>query len=401
MATTYSRHTQNYRLTPLPVPTDLYHDESITSWLVRASLNQGCSAEAFTSHYWQGIDLWRMDVDKGFNHISRQIHTDMALLAQTSRIYFDRQNLMDFATRANTLVESINMCNTWVLPLLKVNNRPSLGYYYCPLCFMEDKNAYLRLNWRHSWYVYCHHHNIAMEYKCSTCNTPFQPNLISPKLRYINRCPTCEHKLGENPMATKPFFSNAYELQQRTLHVLDNNEAVIFGKKISLADWFALMRFYINLVRQAARQKDNNHMYFRLLTELDIQTGNLKVVQPDLVETKTNLPFECLPSDERIQLMCYANLLIKIPLENWILACEGVGASQNSFYLNRRKQVVANAFMPVHEALQVYSKQRTNKPSKSQPASIKSVKKSWERLQRKLAIRIDHEQTLSRTKKTR
>lgn len=398
MAKTHTRYSKSYRIAPLPVATPLYPDESITSWLVRASLNQGCSIATFNDYYWHDLDMWRIDVDKGFNHINPHIHTEMAILAQTPRENFDKQNLMNFAVKANTLVESNNLCNTWILPLLKRNFRSLLGYHYCPLCLQDNKNAYLKLNWRYSWYVYCLEHTISLEHKCSVCDTPYQPNLIKPDLNHLNRCHSCKNKLYDNYSTTLLLISNAYELQQTTLQVLEKNTSSIFGNVITVADWFALMRFYINLARQASKQKDNNYLYYRLFIELGIKTENLNSNQPDLLDSKTNLPFECLPINERIRFMNYANILIKIPLEQWITACQSVGASQNSFYLNRKREPVSKAFLPVHEALPTYSKKRTLKPTSPKPTSMKAVKKSWERLQRKLAIRIDHEQTRIRSK---
>ena len=58
---------------PLPVATPLLDDESINSWLLRVSLNQGCDLSTILFYHWSKYNLRHHDFDKGFNHINKQI----------------------------------------------------------------------------------------------------------------------------------------------------------------------------------------------------------------------------------------------------------------------------------------------------------------------------------------
>ncbi len=390
-------HSQPIGLKPLFLKTRFLPDESISSWLIRASLKQGCSTTTFTYYYWQQYRLWTYDVDKGFNHIDSQIHADMAVLAQASKEDFDKQTLTHFAEITNTLPNAQNINSQWVLPLSKRNRNSLLGYHYCPLCMSDDQTAHLKLNWRFSWYVYCLIHFVPMEFRCPSCGMPYQPNLIKPELRFINRCHACQNKLRDGYLKNLLLVSNAYLLQKAALDVLESGTATVFGNEVTVAEWFELMLFYINIARKAAKTKDVNYMFYRLYVALGFNTENMAANYPDLEESKTGLAFDYLPLQERITYMHYAYVLMEAPLEKWLLACKEIKATQNSFYLYNRKTTIPSAFLPVYDSLPAKDRVvRKKTVTEVKPASKKSVMRAWERLKRKMETRMEYEQNITK-----
>lgn len=69
-------YTKSYsdKINPLPIRTPLYDGESLTSWIVRAGLNQGCDYGAILYYHWSQYALLQCDFDKGFNAIDPKIN---------------------------------------------------------------------------------------------------------------------------------------------------------------------------------------------------------------------------------------------------------------------------------------------------------------------------------------
>ena len=87
------RFKKNHKISPLPIKTKFYEDESISSWMIRAALNQGCTPLTFTQYYWSQHRLWTHDLDKGFEHFDPNITLDISKLAK-----IDTEKLIQFNT---------------------------------------------------------------------------------------------------------------------------------------------------------------------------------------------------------------------------------------------------------------------------------------------------------------
>lgn len=203
---------QSYRIKPLTIKTPFHLDESLSSWLIRASLNQGCDPLVFTQFYWPNFRLWNYDVDKGFQYINEQIHKDIAVLANAHHINLEAQTLNNFG-KSLELSDNYKKINIpWTQPLSKRNRNSLLGYPYCPLCMQSNNEAKLKLSWRFTWSVYCDEHKIQLHDTCSQCKHPYQPQLLEADVRYINHCHNCKKKisLGYNNELTPLLNENAY-----------------------------------------------------------------------------------------------------------------------------------------------------------------------------------------------
>lgn len=357
---------------PLPVATPLLDDESINSWLLRVSLNQGCDLSTILFYHWSKYNLRHHDFDKGFNHINRQIHQDMAVLAQTDVKLFDNRSLIQFNEDIGLEYRS-NISLTWVLPIPKFHSKTMVGHQYCAQCMQEDKSAYLRLKWRFSWVVYCEQHLKPLQNSCSICGLPYQPHLIKANHRFINRCPHCREKLSAQTV-NQPLCADAYEFQLTAEQVLSANQVVVFGHSITSSDWFELILFFINLMRKSTLEKDL--IYKKLIETLDIGIDGF-----ELSKTKTGLKFDYLSYGERVMLIAYANQMLKITFDDWLLTCKKNNLTQNSFRLGKRP-VIPKAFLPIYKKLpSVVKRQVQGSRVSAKPKSARAVNNSWERMQ--------------------
>lgn len=385
MVTADERSQKISLLEPLSVTTNFFEDESITSWLIRASFNQGCSPSVFTQYYWPDYRIWTYDVDKGFYFVNHRIHEDMAILANTEIDRFDNQTLISFTKTLNKKIER-NSSLLWTNPLSKRNRYARIGYYYCPDCMEEDKQAYLRLKWRFTWSVCCTKHRKFLQVKCPHCNHPYQPQLINPEQRFINYCHFCCYKLDDRGLHIEPNEA-AYRFQLLSDQVCHVKQGVVLGKIVSIADWFDYLLFLINLTRIAL--KNNNHMFGKLLTKLGINLEYMSF-------PKTGLRFDFLPLEERVILLECSYYLSQVVPNDWLGCCKELGITQNSFQWSKNT-VTPKAFSQVYDQLpKVQTRKHIKRSENTHPTSPEAVMTAWHRLKRKIDIREAYDKHLKK-----
>lgn len=385
MVKTNQRATQNLRVKPLTFATPIVKDESITSWLVRAALRQGCTPLTLTFWFWPEYRIWTYDVDKGFEHLDHSIHKDMAVLARGIVEDFDEQNLVSFARETNNS-ESRKISLAWTQPLSKRNRYARFGYPHCPDCMAGDRSAYLRLKWRFTWSVCCAEHRRFLQSECSNCGSPYQPQLTSPEHGFINRCHSCDSKI-DNAVVEKLPSEAIYQFQQLADQVFNDKEGSIFGKMVDISDWFEYLSFLINMVRLAARNPD--YMFGKLLCELGIDVRGISL-------PKTSLRFDYLPLEERVILLESAYFLFQIGRDDWTQECQALNVTQNSFQWSKNS-VIPRVFREVYNNLP-RTQTRTYKGQSTgiNPTSPDAVKAAWHRLQRKIEMTENYEKHLNK-----
>lgn len=385
MVKTNQRATQNSRVKPLTFATPIVKDESITSWLVRAALRQGCTPLTLTFWFWPDYRIWTYDADKGFEHLDHNIHKDMAVLARGIVEDFDEQNLVNFARETNNS-ESRKISLAWTQPLSKRNRYARFGYPYCPDCMANDKGAYLKLKWRFTWSVCCTEHRRFLQSECSSCHAPYQPQLSNPEDRFINHCHACRSKIDAVVIEKKPSGA-IYQFQQVADKVFIEKEGSVLGKMVDISEWFEYLSFLINMVRIAARNPD--YMFGKLLCELGIDVKTISL-------PKTALRFDYLPLEERVILLENAYYLFQISGADWVKSCQALNVTQNSFQWSK-ETVIPKAFHEVYKHL-VRTQTRTYKAQSSDinPTSPDAVMAAWHRLQRKIEMTENYEKHLNK-----
>ncbi|WP_435979497.1 TniQ family protein [Psychrobacter sp. DM4] len=380
MSETYQRATQNYWVKPLTFATPFLYGESLTSWLVRAALKHGCSPLTFTYYYWPQYRIWTYDADKGFSHFDGQITSDIAILTGHNVDTFDDQILIDFSE--DTSIKSDNKSPLqWTTPLSKRNRYSRLGYPYCPDCMEDDKEAYLKLQWRFTWSVCCTKHKTFLQVNCGHCNQPYQPQLLSPEQRFINRCHSCLGKMDQAISNAIPSEA-LHKFQQLADEAFYSKQGIVLGQVVSMVQWFEHLLFLINLVRRGL--KNPNYMFGKLIAALGIDTDTLSL-------PKTALRFDFLPVGERVALLECAYRLLQVDANDWINVCFDLDITQNSFQWSK-STVTPKAFSEVHDQLhRVPTRSYGAQSEDMKPASPKVVMASWNRLKRKMQMRDSYD----------
>lgn len=365
---------QNNRIRPLTIKTCLYPDESLSSWLIRAALNQGCDVLTFTQFYWPSFRLWNYDVDRGFQYVNEQVHRDIAILANNQHINLEAQTLISFG-------ESLELSNNykkisipWTQPLSKRSRRSLLGYQYCPLCMRANEEARLKISWRFTWSVYCEEHRIPLQSSCNQCGHPYQPQLLEANLRYINHCHHCKANISSYNNELVPLVNeDAYKFQNLANKVCMDGFSYVFGTKVSIKDWFDLMAFYINIVRRGAINP--SYMFGKLVKSFGIDIDNID-------PPNTGLRLSHLPVHERIDLLGCAIKMDSIDSDEWLERCAELKIKQNSFNWSKQT-VVPKSFHIIYEKLSRTHSYRARSFGSAYPKSPDAVMKRWERVKRK------------------
>lgn len=383
MDKTNERRTQNYRIKPLPFATPLLNDESLTSWIVRASIKQGCDTTTFTEYYWPGKRLTIYDIDKGYRHLDPSIHKDISILANTDANRVNQHTLTHFANELK-LVSNNAVGVKWSTPLSKRNQYGRIGYPYCPDCMQDDQQAFLKLQWRMSWTVCCSKHEKFLQTNCPHCKLPFQPLLSRIELRNINRCYHCEHKITK--VTSCPVSTTILKYHKLVEGVWLNKQGKIFGRSVGCDEWFDYLLFAINLTRIAV--KHPNYMFGKLLGEFGIGFSKIK-------RSKTSLRFDYLSTDERVLLLEVAYQIIQISIAQWMQACRELRVTQNSFNWSKRTRI-PSVFLPIYDQLEFSPKRRSTKRTVSSPTPPETVIMEWDRLKRKIEMQQQYERHLEK-----
>lgn len=389
MAKTNKRTSQGHRLEPkikvkpLLFQTPFYSDESLTSWLIRASFRQFCPPLSFTWYYWRNFRVWTYDIDKGFEHINPQIHQDIAVLAETNEDNIRKHTLADFAISTGANPNS-KVALTWTSPLSKRNRYSRIGSYHCSVC-MDDSKAHLSLLWRFSWVVLCTKHGVILDNTCPNCNVAYQPQLIPLEVGKINHCYSCREKLHTS--TPKLVTSDKlYEYQLVAESVYRNKKGLVFGEVVDIADWFETLLFLINMVRKGVNNIE--HLLGQILLTHRVLHDMEEIVIP-----RSRLSFDSLDIKERMFLLECSYRLMQIPLDVWLTVCEKHKATQNSFIWSK-DSTIPSPFMPVYKNLpssyRVRQKQASSS-STSNPTSPEVVINHWERIKRRIEMEQAYE----------
>lgn len=357
----------------LPIATPAFENESLTSWLIRASLRQGMHPMEFTKYYWGTKNrLWVKDLD--FNFPNAQIEQDITLLSnQKSPLTFATlfqdhpQNPLSSTGRA-----------TLFLPLTKRNRTAKYPHAYCPLCFENDKTAYLPLTWRFAPIVACPIHSCQLQNTCSHCQAPYAPHLLTYESPYINRCWRCLSPLNGVvvPLSDKVFEPNLLAVFQQDFEqaIFDNQPKMAMGQLLSASEYLSLVLYLIAFVRYFIRVGiDNLHSLF----------NGLGVPMAYFAEPPIKgLSFGSLSKDERLPIVAVLPYLLNTDIEKWLSCClaSNVGSATLVFekYISLPKP-----FEQISPYLVDNTKPNRTKSTLEKPKTYRQVKTRFELLKRK------------------
>ncbi|NWN84126.1 MAG: TniQ family protein [Halomonas sp.] len=166
----------------------LLADESLSSWLARAALRQGCDPLVLTGTLWPGWRVWTRDID-------REIPiTRMGPLVSASGMpssEFQNAALRGICERVAGYPLPENRTWPWLLTLGSRNRTRHGGQQCCPLCLAQDARPYYRRAWRLAWQVGCISHGVPLVDQCPACQAPIEPHRLVAEDTHLGQCARC------------------------------------------------------------------------------------------------------------------------------------------------------------------------------------------------------------------
>lgn len=372
MGTTDTRLPKNYRIKSGIIRTPLHPNESISSWLIRAALDCGTEPIVFTRFYWEKLRLWTFDLDRGFETIAPQIYEDIVELSFNRQVDVTSHSLYSVLQPINDEKTLIKGQAKWVISRSSCNRSYRNGQPYCACCL--GQSPYLRNKWRLAWNFGCLEHQVLLETKCPACGEPYQPHLLSADKRQLNHCHCCGETLSASDIKLT-------QIEIDTLALLDevvkSNSGHCFQQQVNAQTYFAILRYFINLIRRAAVIKPS-YAIARLVEKLGIP-------QVELCQTKTALAFELLSIAERKNLIVNAVKILQLSHEMFIQTIKQSCITQKAFEFEVYPTELAPLFK---HALKGKTVARKTVRPKHKTASILALNRQWERLKRQLQIAV-------------
>lgn len=252
MGTSYAWHPGSPVVTPVWVCSPaLLPDEILSSWLVRASLEQGCDPLVLTGDLWPKWRAWTFDID-------RQLETGrLVSLAKASGIPIEQLT----ASTLKPIISQIARGELhdqaswpWILSLGSRNRKRRMGIQYCPQCLANDRKPYYRIQWRLAWHTSCEYHDCALHDRCWHCNAPLEPHRLCAGDDHVAVCVSCKSDLRLAPV--QPLFSaNAHLFQQSADGVFHDGSTEALGVLLPTKEWFELADFFVSFIRRINRRQ--------------------------------------------------------------------------------------------------------------------------------------------------
>jgi len=355
---------------PWTIPVPILPDESISSWLARAALRQGCDPLTLTGSIWPGWRVWTLDIDRGIPHDRMP-----AILKASGLTANDFENiaLRQDAERIAGCVLAETIAWPWILALGSRNRKRRGGQQYCPVCLQEDAKPYFRKKWRFAWYVGCEQHLTKLVDRCCECGAPVEPHRLSAEDGHIAKCARCKTELYKASPQSIP--NSALALQRMADETLNNFKGTFGSRFISCPDWFGFAHYFFAVIRIVSRRKTSRLAQAFRLMGLEIDEEVLPV---------TGLPLELLSVDERKVLSEITYHLLKSGSEVIIEAFIKAGVTSTSLRNRKSKlpKIIEEMFSNLSDSEPVLKK-RHRKPIMC-PRSKKAVMAAWLRFQRKI-----------------
>lgn len=225
-------------------------DELLSSWLVRASLSQGCDPLVLTGYVWPKWRAWTVDVDQT---VTSERLTALARLSGIPADIFKAATLQLVTAGICGTSPSLKRVRPWILTLGARNLKRNGGLQYCPECLSEDREPYFRLHWRFAWHTGCPLHRKSLLDRCWNCEAPLEPHRLIAEDGHVAICATCRADLRAARGGS--WLSSARGFQLMADQILQEHAGVALGKLHTASEWFDLGGYLVSLVRQASYRR--------------------------------------------------------------------------------------------------------------------------------------------------
>jgi hypothetical protein len=168
-----------------PVHPQPLEGESMESWVTRQAFANCYSIQEFATTYLGQSSYHYFDLD---------------FLDENSTAFRVTEGVVGGKDRA--LRMTINRFKSVLGPkrsdLLYWTTVQLQGRAYCPICFSEDKTAYLRVLWRLGYIPVCLEHNVLLSSRCGNCQATVAPWRANASYD-LKRCFRCGSSLSSTP----------------------------------------------------------------------------------------------------------------------------------------------------------------------------------------------------------
>ena len=215
----------------LSVP--LLPEESLSSWLVRAALRQGCDPLSLTGAIWPTWRIWTRDIDR---EIPLARMRPLVNASGISSAKFQKAGMRDDCEKVVGYSLPETRTWPWLLALGSRNRTRHGGQQVCTLCLAEDSTPYLRRHWRFAWHTGCRFHGVQLVDECPACKAPIEPHRLTAEDQHLAQCSRC-HNDFRKAVCTSP-LPEAFSVQVMADRVLEQDKVTFRQASIAPADWF-------------------------------------------------------------------------------------------------------------------------------------------------------------------
>lgn len=283
----------------LSVP--LLPEESLSSWLVRAALRQGCDPLSLTGAIWPTWRIWTRDIDR---EIPLARMRPLVNASGISSAKFQKAGMRDDCEKVVGYSLPETRTWPWLLALGSRNRTRHGGQQVCTLCLAEDSTPYLRRHWRFAWHTGCRFHGVQLVDECPACKAPIEPHRLTAEDQHLAQCSRC-HNDFRKAVCTSP-LPEAFSVQVMADRVLEQDKVTFRQASIAPADWFSMVAFFIGVIRRASR---------RPVSPLADALLSLGISVTDCRMPVSGLAFELLAVSERSALLVALERLLSMGLE--------------------------------------------------------------------------------------
>ena len=341
-------------------------DETLSSWLVRSALYQGCDPMVLSWRIWDKYRIWTIDFERNLPY------EHLFALSKATGLGIDVLNEMLLIHQAKKCVHDFNTESaiwSWVLCQGNRNRKKSVGQQYCSHCLAEG-TPYLRKEWRMAWATVCTKHQVLLQDSCPECGFYFSPHKLQGLEQVLSIC----HHCGFDLRTSKGIQGNS-AFQKAAQAAIQQGYANYGNTSLLTAEWFSVAKVFVLLLRKAAAHQDGR--FANIFADLGICIE--KLVLPRTVGT-----FEWLPIAERHGLLRDCYTLLRQPLETFIAVAQSHSLTANAILNVVPQDKLPKTLFPLVNSLELQSKNYSKRQLGNEPASEKSVMRKWARLQRKV-----------------
>ena len=166
-----------------------YHDELLSSWVVRLSRAYGMEAGRFCVSVWRHSTFWSRDIDKG-------IYPEVleGLIDRTATPLPRVFNTTFWGYRSFPAWDLYdNGVSPWLLSIgLRGRRRHRPWLQYCPSCLYDDDDPYFRRQWRLMFVTVCPRHRCQLLDRCVAWSAPCNIDQVPSAAEAITHCYRCQ-----------------------------------------------------------------------------------------------------------------------------------------------------------------------------------------------------------------